>query len=232
VPLATLAAILFVVAFNMSEMRHFARMARRAPRADVAILVITFLLTVLTDLVVAVNIGVILATLQFLRRMASSVEVRQQGADHLQPELASHGLRQLPADLLVYAIEGPFFFGAVENFERALAQSHTDPRMLVLRLGRVPFIDITGIQTLEEVIGKWQRRGVRVMLCEANPRVRGKLAKAGLLQMLGEENYVDQFGAALRECRATAQQPAPHSLAAAAQRLVKTSEEFFRGGKH
>ncbi len=231
VPLAALAAILFMVAFNMSEMRHFVRMARRAPRADVAILVITFLLTVLTDLVVAVNIGVILSTLQFLRRMASSVEVQQQTAAHLRPELSDHGLQHLPLGMLVYSIEGPFFFGAVENFERALAQSHTDPRNLVLRLGRVPFMDITGIQSLEEVIGKLQKRGVRVMLCEANQRVRHKLAKAGLLQMIGAENYVEQFGEALRACREAPPDKAGHKLVMAAQRLRKTSEEFFLGGK-
>jgi SulP family sulfate permease len=230
VPLAALAAILFVVAFNMSELRHFARMARRAPRADVAILLITFLLTVLTDLVVAVNIGVILSTLQFLRRMAASVEVRQQTAAHLKPELSDHGLQHLPPGMLVYGIEGPFFFGAVENFERALAQSHTDPRNLVLRLGRVPFMDITGIQTLEEVIGKLQKRGVRVMLCEANPRVREKLAKAGLLELIGTDNYMEQFGAALNAC-SNAPGHAGAGIGRAAQRLLKTSEEFFLGGK-
>jgi SulP family sulfate permease len=197
VPLAALAAILFVVAYNMSELGHFARMVRRAPRADVAILLTTFVLTVFADLVVAVNIGVILATLQFLRRMAASVEVQQMNEQRLGPELARHGLRELPAGMLVYAIDGPFFFGAVENFERALAQSHTDPRILLLRLGRVPFMDMTGLQTLQEVIGKWQKRGVRVMLCEANDRVKGKLERAGLIEQLGGGNYADDFGQAL-----------------------------------
>lgn len=197
VPLAALAAILFVVAYNMSELGHFARMLRRAPRADVAILLTTFVLTVFADLVVAVNIGVILATLHFLHRMAASVEVQQMNEQRLGPELARHGLRELPAGMLVYAIDGPFFFGAVENFERALAQSHTDPRILLLRLGRVPFMDMTGLQTLQEVIEKWQKRGVRVMLCEANDRVRGKLARAGLIEQLGSGNYADDFGQAL-----------------------------------
>lgn len=202
VPLAALAAILFVVAYNMSEVKHFARMVKRAPHADVAILVITFVLTVFTDLVVAVNIGVILSTLQFLRRMASAVEVQQLTDAHLGPELADQGLQKLPAGTLVYAIEGPFFFGAVENFERVLALSHTDPQILVLRLRRVPFMDITGLQTLEEVIGKLQKRGVRVMLCEANPRVKGKLARTGLLEIIGSENYIDDFGQTLAQCHA------------------------------
>jgi sulfate permease, SulP family len=203
VPLAALAAILFIVAFNMAEMHLFARMVRRAPRADVAILLITFTLTVLVDLVVAVNIGVILATLQFVRRMANAVEVLPVGESELGSELASLGMTALPPGVLVYAIEGPFFFGAVENFERALVATHTTPRILVLRLRRVPFMDITGIETLEDVIEKLQQRGVRVMLCEANARVKEKLATAHVLALLGDENVFDDIGPALAVCAAT-----------------------------
>ncbi|MEO7493857.1 MAG: SulP family inorganic anion transporter [Massilia sp.] len=197
VPLAALAAILFVVAFNMAEIPHFARMLRRAPRADVAILLITFMLTVFVDLIVAVNIGVILAMLQFVRRMSAAVEVLPQSAPELADALAAHGMQALPPGVLVYAIEGPFFFGAVENLERVLLATHTTPRVLLLRLRRVPFIDMTGLKTLEEVIGVMQRRGVRVMLCEANARVRDKLTVAGLVALIGRDNYHDQLEGAL-----------------------------------
>ena len=202
VPLAALAAILFVVAYNMSELRHFARMVRRAPRADVAILLITFALTVLTDLVVAVNIGVILAMFQFLRRMSASVEVSRQDAPDLEHELSRDGgvPTGLPPGVLVYGIDGPFFFGAVENFERALIQTHTDPRVLLIRLRRVPFMDMTGLQTLEEVIGKLRQRGVAVVLCEANARVRQKLKRAGVLAALGEGNYQETLAEAAEHC--------------------------------
>jgi SulP family sulfate permease len=188
VPLAALAAILFVVAWNMSEAGHFLRMVRRAPPADVVILLVTFALTVFVDLVVAVNIGVILATLHFLRRMASSVEVQQQTQQQLQEEFGHRGV-QCPPGVLVYRIEGPFFFGAVESFERALAATHTDPKVLIIRLRWVPFIDVTGLQTLEEVVRDLHRRGVRVMLTGANERVTGKLQRAGLLDVLGPENF-------------------------------------------
>lgn len=201
VPLAALAAILFVVAWNMSEVPHFVRMVRRAPRADVAILLITFLLTVLVDLVVAVNIGVILAMMQFVRRMASSVEVMQLSEAELGHELGPDGVSGLPDGVLVYAIDGPFFFGAVENFERALLATHTAPRVLVLRLRRVPFMDITGLQTLEEVILKMRSRGVRVILCEANERVRQKLDTAGVTALLGPSGFFDSIDAALDHCR-------------------------------
>jgi SulP family sulfate permease len=197
VPLAALAAILFVVAWNMSEARHFVRMVRRAPPADVVILLVTFALTVFVDLVVAVNIGVILATLHFLRRMASSVEVQAQTAQQLHEEFGHRGLR-FPPGVVVYRVEGPFFFGAVENFERALASTHTDPEVVILRLRWVPFMDITGLQTLEEVVRDLQRRKVRVMITGANERVAGKLEKAGLVELLGRENFCVDLPHALR----------------------------------
>ncbi|MFT4045841.1 MAG: sulfate permease [Solimonas sp.] len=201
IPLCALAAILFVVAWNMSEARHFVRMTRTAPRADVVILLLTFLLTVFTDLVMAVNIGVILAMLQFLRRMASSVEVLRLDEDELRGELQAAGRAQLPRGVLVYSIEGPFFFGAVESLERALQQTHTDPRCIVIRLRRVPFMDITGIQTLEETMRNLERRGVRVVLCEATPRVLRKLVRAGLVKRdEAPIRYFRDFAAALADC--------------------------------
>ena len=207
VPLAVLAAILFVVAWNMSEARHFLKIVKRAPPADVAILLVTFGLTVFADLVVAVNIGVILATLHFLRRMASSVEVRQATTQELEQEFSHYAPAPLlPPGVLVYAVEGPFFFGAVENFERALAGTHTDPRILIIRLRWVPFIDITGIQTLEEVINDLHRRGVRVMLTGANERVYNKLRKAGVIDLVGHENSFQDFRLALDACRGLSEQ--------------------------
>jgi SulP family sulfate permease len=197
IPLAALAAILFVVAWNMSEAKHFLKMIRRAPRADVAILLITFSLTVFADLVVAVNIGVILATLHFLRRMATSVEVRQATEQELTQEFAHKGFIKLPSDVLVFIVEGPFFFGAVENFERALAGTHSDPKHLIIRLKWVPFMDITGLQTLEEVIRELQSRGVNVMLSGANERVYKKLEKAGIIELIGSSNNFNSFDQAI-----------------------------------
>jgi SulP family sulfate permease len=215
IPLAALAAILFVVAYNMSEVKHFARMVKRAPYADVAILVITFLLTVFADLVVAVNIGVVLAMLHFMRRMASSVETLHLTEQDLQSELTHEGLGKLPEGVIVYSIEGPFFFGAVENFEQALAQTHTDPHTLLLRLHRVPFMDITGLQTLEEAIEHMQKRGVTILLCEANERVYAKLLKSGILKMIGEHNYFKCFSIALGQ--------SSDKIDGAASNLVKPS---------
>jgi SulP family sulfate permease len=204
VPLAALAAILFVVAWNMSDAPHFIKMVKRAPRADVLILLVTFALTVLADLVVAVNIGVILATMHFMRRMASSVDVQQVNEQELRHELAQQGHQGLVAlvpDVLVFAIEGPLFFGAVENFERALAITHGVPRALIISLRKVPFIDITGLQTLEEVLQDLIKRGVRVMLTGANLRVEAKLEKAGIIALVGHANVHLQLADALAACK-------------------------------
>ena len=181
IPLAALAAILFVVAWNMSEAPHFLHILRTAPTADRVILLVTFLLTVFADLVVAVNVGVILAILQFLRRMAETVETQPVDESELKAELARIGLDGLPHSVLVYEIAGPMFFGAVENFQQALSQTHTEPERLIIRLRKVPFIDMTGIEVLGEVSEKLRRRGIEVVLCEANDRVRAKLQRAGVL---------------------------------------------------
>jgi sulfate permease, SulP family len=197
VPLAALAAILFVVAWNMSDVKHFLHIARRAPQADRAILLITFLLTVFADLVVAVNVGVILAILHFLRRMSETVETQPVSGRELSAELARSGRTELPPGVLVYEIAGPMFFGAVEKFERALLETHSLPKLLILRLERVPFMDITGIQTLEEVVLALRKRGVDVVLCEANERVFGKLEQAGLIAAVGRSTYVPTLAEAL-----------------------------------
>jgi SulP family sulfate permease len=193
IPLAALSAILFVVAWNMSEAKHFIKMVKRAPTADVVILLITFSLTVFSDLVIAVNIGVILATLHFLRRMADSVEVSQSSAKDIKKEFAHLSEKNIPESTLVFTVDGPFFFGAVENFERALAGTHTDPDILLIRLKWVPFIDETGLQSLEEVIESLQKRGITVALSGANGRVNAKLQKAGIVSLIGKKHYFPLF---------------------------------------
>ncbi len=209
IPLATLAAILFVVAWNMSDVRHVIKLVRGAPRPDVVILLVTFLLTVFADLVVAVNIGVVLAMLHFLHRMSESVIVRQQDDARLQRELALEGHGMVAPDVLVYSVEGPFFFAAVEAFERALSNTRTDPRVLIIRLRHVPFIDATGLQTLEDVVEQLRARNVAVIFTEANERVRGKMGRMGLLKRVGEDNVVHTLSEAIARLNAEEAGPRP-----------------------
>ncbi|MBP6019201.1 MAG: STAS domain-containing protein [Burkholderiaceae bacterium] len=199
IPLATLAAILFVVAWNMSDVRHVVKIVRGAPRADVLILLVTFVLTVFADLVVAVNIGVVLAMLHFLRRMAASVVVRPQSERSLLRELADQGLDRLPSGVAVYSMEGPFFFAAVEALEQALAQGRADTKVVVIRMLWVPFIDVTGLEALENTVLRLQAHGIRVVFTEANPRVYRKLRNIGLIGHLGADNFAAQLSEVMLE---------------------------------
>lgn len=196
VPLAALAAILFVVAWNMSDVRHFVRTARRAPIADVAILVITFLLTIFADLVVAVNVGVLLATLHFLRWMSGSVEVSA---------VPTSAIGETPDGVVVYEINGPFFFAAVDDLEHALRHAQDERRVLILLLLRMPFIDATGIDAMNRMITGMQERGVDVVFCEANARVETKLRRTEVTDRKGVwledslESAVSRSGALVQE---------------------------------
>jgi SulP family sulfate permease len=197
IPLCCLSAVLFIVAWNMSEPRHVARMARGAPKPDVAILLLTFLLTVFVDLVVAVNVGVILAALLFMRRMADTVNVEEQVEATKQPGDTGGAMRSLPDGVVVFGIEGPFFFGAAEKLERALAHIQRPTTILILRMGQVPFVDATGILTLEEIITDFKRHGAAVLFAEVRPNVRYKLERGGVIAHLGEANVTDTLEQAL-----------------------------------
>lgn len=190
IPLAALSAILFFVAWNMSDVHHFSRLLRKAPRSDKVILLITFALTVFVDLVVAVNVGVVIAALLFMRRMAESVSVQEQAIGKVEDGANGEGLEgvSLPASALVYRIDGPFFFGAAEKLESTLERVQLHVETVIIRLGRVPFMDATGMQTLAEIIERLQRRHIRVLLCGIHPGLIEGLQRAEILQLVGKEN--------------------------------------------
>lgn len=193
IPLCTLASILFVVAYNMSDVPHFLSIIKRAPFYDVLILLVTFLLTIFTNLVVAVNIGVILAMMFFIRRMYQSIEIEQQQSDTIQQEYTNSVIPELPKDLIVYTIQGPFFFGVAEKIEHTLAVSNTDPEIIIFRLKNVPFMDLTGLETFKELIAHYSNRGVKVYLCEANQKVAHKLDKMDILNLVGENKIFNNL---------------------------------------
>jgi len=196
IPLCCLSAVLFVVAWNMSELPHVVRLVRTAPLTDVAVLMLTFLLTVFVDLVVAVNVGVIVAALLFMRRMADSVNVEMQldPTDDGDPVEAA---RHIANGVLVYSIEGPLFFGAAEKLERTLAHIQRPAKTLVLRMGNVPFLDATGIIAIEHMVADFQRHGAIVLLSELKPNVRRKLQRGGVIAQVGEARVVDTLARAL-----------------------------------
>lgn len=189
IPLCALAAILFVVAWNMSELHRFSHMVRTAPKSDVTILLITFLLTVFGDLVIAVNIGVMLAALLFMKRMSEAVGIEQQLHEELIEEI-EHPDFALPPKTVVFAMEGPFFFGAAQRLESALEIVHGHAEILVLRLAKVPFIDATGMQAMWDLLDTCKRHKTRLILCEARPNVLEKMKLAGLVGQVGKENVL------------------------------------------
>jgi len=196
IPLCCLSAVLFVVAWNMSELPHVMRLIRGAPKVDVGILLLTFLLTVFVDLVVAVNVGVILAALFFMRRMADSVNVEQQTG--VVANSSAPGAAVAAGDgIVIYSIEGPLFFGAAQKLERTLAHIQRPATTLILRMGNMPFVDATGIFAIEEIITDFKRHGAEVLLAEVRPNVRFKLERGGVITHVGAANVIDTLEQAL-----------------------------------
>jgi sulfate permease, SulP family len=199
VPLCCLSAILFVVAWNMSEVPHVIRLVRGSPATDVAVLVITFSLTVFVDLVVAVNVGVMLAALIFMRRMSLAVNVEAQVESTADNKLPAG---PLPAGVVVYSIEGPLFFGAAEKLERTLAHIQRPATTLILRMSQVPFMDVTGISALDQIITDFLKHDATVLLSEVRPNVLHKLERAGLVRRLGADNLTATLALALERVKA------------------------------
>ena len=214
IPMASLAAILVVVAYHMSEWRTVRAELRTAPRADVAVLATTFLLTVLVDLTVAIAVGMVLAAFLFMKRMAETAnvaaigrELREDGdAEGERSAAARHG--RVPRDVEVYDINGPFFFGAAEHFKDALRQIRWRPRALILDMEHVPVIDSTGLRALAEVIRQTKAEGTRVLLCDLGAAVREEIAGSALAGMLGPGELELDFDGALAALGPTGEHPA------------------------
>jgi len=179
-PMASLAALLLVVAWNMSDARHFVHVLRVAPKSDVLVLVTCFSLTVVFDMVVAVSVGIVLAALLFMRRMAELSSVRFAGADH--PHLKHPQMK----DVVVYEIGGPLFFGAAEKAISTIERVRGKARALILVMEDVPVIDVTGLVALESAIGKLGAHRTFVVLAGVQPAPRKVLEKAGIGERPGK----------------------------------------------
>lgn len=200
IPLASLAAILVVVSYHMSEWRSF-RGLMRAPRSDVAVLIITFGLTVLVDLTVAVQVGIVVAALLFMRRMAATTnvesvtdELREQSDDIGEISHYRKGARilsrvSIPDGVEVYEVNGPFFFGAADKLRSVLFEVAKPPRVFILRMRNVPTIDATGIHALEQVCLASRRRGTACVISEIQHGPRRALIRAGMLGLIGRPNF-------------------------------------------
>jgi sulfate permease, SulP family len=205
-PMAALAGLLVLVAWNMSELGHFSHIVRVAPRGDVVVLLTCFSLTVLFDMVIAVGVGVVLGAFLFMRRIVDVTQARL-----VEPE--SQGVRvKVPPGVLVYDIAGPLFFGAAEKAMSTLQAVNEQVKVVVLRLEQVPAMDVTGLVALESALGRlWQRRCLAV-LCGVQPQPAQVLRNAGLAERLGRLAYAQDLGQALERARAHLEAP-PHDPA-------------------
>ena len=186
VPLACLAAVLFMVCWNMSELHHCIKLIKQAPRSDVVIMIVTFLLTVLVDLVFAVQIGVLIAVLYFFLKMSQSIDVELNQLTHMtEPSDAS---QENTPGVLEFRLQGPFFFGAVERIEQAMQTHHEMIHTIILSFGWVPVMDITALRCLEKLINAWHHRGIVVKLTGVNPLIEKRMYRVGLLERIGKHN--------------------------------------------
>jgi SulP family sulfate permease len=206
IPMATLAAILVVVAYHMSEWRTF-RAEFRAPKSDLAVLLTTFLLTVLVDLTVAVEVGMVLAAFLFMRRMAEVTNVSaitrefDEDADDGERDPNALGRRVVPRGVQVYEINGPFFFGAAEKFKETMTQLQGTPKVLIVRMRNVPAIDSTGLNALRDVVNRFRRDGTRVILSDVHAQPMAALQRSALGEELPEEDLVGNIDDALNVAR-------------------------------
>jgi sulfate permease, SulP family len=193
IPMAGLAAVLMVVAWDMSEYGRF-KFLLRGPKSDSSVLVLTFLLTVFVDLTVAVQVGVVLAAILFMKRMSDITGINMKPAESTEGDACA--LPGAGNDLVIYEIDGPFFFGVTQRFTEIMSFTSTPPRVVVLRMRQVPSIDASAVNALHAVISRLHGMGATVVLSGVNDRVRGVLRRMGLDTLAGRENIFSDFNAA------------------------------------
>lgn len=201
IPMACLAGVLVIVAYNMSEWRTFKNLMK-GQKSDVSVLLATFLLTVIFDLTIAIEIGLLLALVLFLRRISESTQISIFKHDIDKPEFVEGNVDSekllLPKGVEVYEIEGPFFFGVANKFEETMKQLGDKPRVRIIRMRKVPFMDSTGIYNLQSLIKLSKKDKTTILLSGVNDEVAAALQKAGIQNELGAENILHNVEAAMR----------------------------------
>ncbi len=197
VPLAALAAILVVVSYHMSEWRSFAGLLR-APKSDIFVLVVTFALTVFVDLTVAVQVGVVAASLLFMKRMSEVTQI-EGVTDELRDreEDPAEAPRVIPKGVQIYEVNGPFFFGAADKLKDVMGGIAKPPKVFILRMRHVPVIDATGIHALEQLAHKCRRQGTTLILSEIRRQPLRALVRAHKLSLFGRRNLARTLEIAL-----------------------------------
>jgi SulP family sulfate permease len=197
IPMACLAGVLVVVSYNMSEWKQF-RALLKMPKSDVSVLLITFFLTVLLDLTVAIEVGLILAVILFIKRIMETSEVSV-----LEEEMKPHEYSEademltIPDGVAVYEVNGPYFFGVANKFEEQMEQLHEKPKVRIIRMRKVPFMDSTGVRNLKNLCRAAKREGIITVLSGVNPKVHDVLQRAEFDSLIGDENICSNIYLAL-----------------------------------
>ena len=203
IPLASMAPVLMVVAWNMSEQKHFAHIVK-LKSGDSLVLIITFLLTVFTSLTLAVEVGLVLAVVLFAKRMSEKLVVSKVLPDHstssgkVQPNVVNeqHDCPQIS----IYTIEGPLFFGAAQTFEQTISHDiHGQPKVLILRMSKVPFMDSTGESYFSNIVESFTKQGGTVLVTGVQEELKVALQRNGLYEKIGEENFYPHTGVAINQ---------------------------------
>ena len=207
IPMPTIAAILFIVAYNMCQWRTFVNLVKTAPKSDIIVLVTSFVLTVIFDLVVAIEVGMVLACLLFIKRMSEETkntapqpqeqETKVNGwtyVDEDTPDVDEH-LQKLPLQIRVYEISGPLFFGAASVIEEIVVKDFTT--CLVLRMRSVPALDSTALNALKDLVQVCKSKGITIVFSHVNDQPMKVMEKAGFIELVGEENFQPSISAAL-----------------------------------
>lgn len=200
IPLSCLAGILVVVAWHMGEWQHFLSLLK-SNRMDVLVLLTTFLLTVFFDLIIAIEVGMILSSFIFMKRMSESTSIKGVAnifiSESSDDTLFEEELQPLPEGVVLYEINGPLFFGASQKFQEILTDLNQQPPVLILRMRHVPFIDVTGMNRLQEMIVKLQAKGTKIIISGANHELKAELLKSGIYALVNRHNIKDSIHEAL-----------------------------------
>ena len=200
IPMACLAGVLVIVSYNMSEWRTFKALLKN-PKSDVTVLLITFFLTIIFDLTIAIEVGLVIACILFMRRVMETTEIsviKDEIDPNDEPDIAvceEHLI--IPAGVEVYEINGPYFFGIATKFEETMAQLGDRPKVRIIRMRKVPFIDSTGIHNLTSLCKMSQKEKITIVLSGVNEKVHKTLEKSGFYELLGKQNICPNINVAL-----------------------------------
>jgi SulP family sulfate permease len=204
IPMACLAGVLVIVSYNMSGWRTFKALMKN-PKSDVAVLLITFFLTIIFDLTIAIEVGMLIACVLFIKRVMETTEISVI-TDEIDPNNESDmDLHEehltVPQGVEVYEINGPYFFGIATQFEEIMSQIGDRPKVRVIRMRKVPFIDSTGIHNLTNLCTMSQKENIKIILSGVNEKVYGVLEKSGFNELLGKENICPNINVALERAK-------------------------------